>query len=137
MGELGEGSWFPGEGPLSCGKKHLHVVCQPALSSKSREAVEDSPLTPTGHHLEPEVTARGHLVRTTEVALYVIQNNKPPKWTNIGFPTHSCEASIISNHDSDERRLVCSDPWPRWLLFAPPEPLSFLHCLVSASTQLP
>lgn len=35
-------------------------------------------LPSTGHHVEPEVRAGGHFVRTTEVALYVIQIKDPP-----------------------------------------------------------
>ena len=42
------------------------------LSSNSRETVEDQPST--GHYVQPGVIARGQLVRTTEVALYVTQN---------------------------------------------------------------
>lgn len=69
---------------------------------------------------------RGHLVKTTEVVPYVIQNMEPQKRTNTGFPTHSGEAYMISDHDLDEKRLVYPNPWAQCLLFFPPEPLSFL-----------
>lgn len=57
------------------GRNAQQMVWPPALSSSSREAVEDQ--CSTGHHVEPGVTARGHLVRTAEVALSVTQNEKP------------------------------------------------------------
>lgn len=42
------------------------------LSSNSRERVEDQPSM--RHYVQPGVMAKGHLVRTAEVALHVTQN---------------------------------------------------------------